>query len=34
MTESSAAVPSLLAHPFRPFFLLTGIYGVLVVWPG
>ena len=25
------AVPVLLAHPFRPFFLLTGIYGGVVV---
>lgn len=29
MTE--AAVPNLLAHPFRPFFLLTGLYGVIAV---
>ncbi|MDQ2076410.1 NnrS family protein [Marinimicrobium sp. ABcell2] len=27
---------ALLAHPFRPFFLLTGVYGVLIVlaWMG
>ena len=30
MTERSTT-PMLLAHPFRPFFLLTGVYGVLVV---
>ena len=34
----SASSPgnALLAHPFRPFFLLTGVYGVLIVlaWMG
>ncbi|MGQ9425720.1 NnrS family protein [Gilvimarinus sp. F26214L] len=24
-------LPSLLAHPFRPFFVMVGVYGVLVV---
>lgn len=28
---SANPTPTLLAHPFRPFFILTGIYGVLVV---
>ncbi len=30
MTDSST-VPVLLAHPFRPFFLLTGLYALVVV---
>lgn len=31
MAERSANHPMLLAYPFRPFFLLTGVYGALIV---
>lgn len=34
--STSSPGNALLAHPFRPFFLLTGVYGVLIVlaWMG